>query len=147
MLEDLEKQLGLYYEKYGKSYHDILKQTKLQTHHMQVNKDTDQSHIVYIIPVQDHEKQRQYSQFIARECILCGIRLHGTQVEEWRAMLRISTAMEKCIYFLEKVRMWNDQGRETVPLVEVVELPIPCILHLENRIGEKDYYHFTKRFR
>jgi hypothetical protein len=43
------------------------------------------------------------------------------------------------MYFdLEKVRQWNLDGRETVPLVEVVvELLFPCILHLENHVGEK----------
>lgn len=45
--------------------------------------------------------------------------------------------IEKFIAALEKVRIWKEQARETVPLVEVVELLIPCILHLENRVGEK----------
>jgi len=45
--------------------------------------------------------------------------------------------MEKYIAVLQKVKEWDAQGRETVPLVEVVELIIPCILHLENRVGEK----------
>jgi hypothetical protein len=52
-------------------------------------------------------------------------------------MLRMSIAMEKYIFFLENVRKWNNEGRDTAPLVEVIELLIPCILHLENRIGEK----------
>jgi hypothetical protein len=66
-----------------------------------------------------------------------GVAFIGTQVEEWRVLLHTSVAMEKCILILEKVRQWNLDGRETVPLVEVVELLIPCILHLENRVGEK----------
>ncbi len=45
--------------------------------------------------------------------------------------------MERCIGMLERVQIWKDEGRETVPLVEVIELLIPCILHLENRVGEK----------
>jgi hypothetical protein len=45
--------------------------------------------------------------------------------------------MEKLICMLQKVRNWQAEGTEKVPLVEVVELLIPCILHLENRIGEK----------
>jgi len=35
------------------------------------------------------------------------------------------------------VRQWKEEGRETVPLVELVELLIPCILHLKNGVGEK----------
>ncbi len=38
---------------------------------------------------------------------------------------------------LERAQIWKDEGRETVPLVEVIELLIPCILHLENHVGEK----------
>jgi hypothetical protein len=137
MLEDLERQLGLYFEKHEKAYQEIKSKTMLQTDHMQANKEDEPKHIDYIIPGDDSEKKRQYSQFIARECCLRGISLHGTQVEEWRSLLRSSVAMEKYIYFLEQVRRWNDVGQETVPLVKVVELLIPCILHLENHIGEK----------
>jgi hypothetical protein len=137
MLQDLEQQLGLYFEKHKKTYQDIQSQSRLRTDHMQVDKEEDLNHLDYVIPVDNPEKQRQYTQFIARECRLRDISLHGTQVEEWRSLLRSSVAIEKYIYFLEQVRKWNEMGRETVPLVEVVELLIPCILHLENRISEK----------
>jgi hypothetical protein len=104
---------------------------------MQVDRENDLHHIDYAIPSNDVEKQRLYTQFIARECNLRGLRLHGTQVEEWRCVLRNSIVMEKLICMLQKVRNWQAEGTEKVPLVEVVELLIPCILHLENRIGEK----------
>jgi hypothetical protein len=45
--------------------------------------------------------------------------------------------MERSIESLEKVKQWHEQGRETAPLVEVIELLIPCILHLENHVAEK----------
>lgn len=32
---------------------------------------------------------------------------------------------------------WKDEGILKVPLVHYVEFLIPCILHLENRVGEK----------
>ena len=71
MLDNLDSQLGLYIEKHKKTYHDILTQTKLRTKDMQEN--NDMGHIDFIIPVKDPEKQRQYSQCIARECYLRGI--------------------------------------------------------------------------
>jgi len=52
-------------------------------------------------------------------------------------MLREAVRMERYICFLETVRKWNEDGRDKVPLIEILELLIPCILHLENRIGEK----------
>jgi len=45
--------------------------------------------------------------------------------------------MEHSIESLKTVEQWHEQGRETAPLVEVIELLIPCILHLENRVAEK----------
>jgi hypothetical protein len=137
MLQDLESQLGSYYETHGKTYHQILSSTKLRFDHMQADRETDDHHIDYVIPNNNPEKQRQYTQFIARECRLRGLRLLGTQVEEWRTLLRGSIQMETWISILERVREWNAEGRDAVPLVEVVELLIPCILHLENRVGEK----------
>jgi hypothetical protein len=134
---DLTVHLGDYYEKYGKRYHDTLVASKLRVDHAQVDKDNDINHIDYVIPVNDFQKQRLYTQFIARECNLRGLLLHGTHVEEWRNLLRSAVETEKCIAVLEKVKEWDSQGRETVPLVEVVELIVPCILHLENRVGEK----------
>jgi hypothetical protein len=83
------------------------------------------------------QKQRLYTQFIAKECTLCGLQLQGTHVEECSNLLHSSVEMEKIISVLEKVKEWNCQGRETVPLAEVMELITPCILHLENRVGEK----------
>ena len=137
MLEDLTLQLGEYYEKHGKRYHDILAASKLRVDHAQVDKECDIHHIDFVIPGDDPQKKRMYTQFIARECNIRGIQLHGSHVDEWRNLLRCSVELEKCIAVLEKVKEWKAQGRETVPLVEVVELLIPCILHLENRVGEK----------
>jgi hypothetical protein len=137
LLRDLECKLGAYHERHGKTYQQILSTTKLRVDHMQADRETDEHHIDYIIPAGSMEKQRQYAQFIARECHLRGLQLLGMQVEEWRAMLRGSVAMEKFIAILEKIRQWNFEGQDTLPLVEVVELLIPCILHLENRVGEK----------
>jgi hypothetical protein len=56
---DLEVQLGSYYERHGKLYHDIQQRSKLLTDHMQANKDTDRNHIDYVIPV-DSERQKEY---------------------------------------------------------------------------------------
>ena len=134
---DLEVQLGSYYERHGKRYHYIQQWSKLLTDHMQANKDTDRNHIDYVIPA-DSERQKEYANFIARECILRGIRIDvSNNVEDMQSALRLAVAMEKYIKFLKNVRQWSDSGREFVPLVELVELLIPCILPLENRVGEK----------
>jgi len=69
---------------------------------------------------------------------LRGIRINIQDgVDEWRHELRISIAMESKILLLRKVRQWKQEGILTISLVEFVELLIPCILHLENHVGEK----------
>jgi hypothetical protein len=44
--------------------------------------------------------------------------------------------LEQKIQFLLNVHQWHQEGIEKVPLVEFVERLIPCILHLENHVGE-----------
>ncbi len=95
ILDELEQQLGQYYASHGHTFDEIQSQTNLRRDHMQANRCTDMNHIDYIIPHHDPEKLRQYSQFIARECILQGIQLVGTQVEEWRSVLRESVLLER----------------------------------------------------
>jgi hypothetical protein len=137
MHDELESQLGSYYNRHGQTYEEILSKTKWTTNHMQATKHIDPYHIDYDIPQHDPEKLRQYTQFIARECKLQKINIQGAQLEEWRLLLRQSVAMEKYISYLLNVCKWKNEGRKTVSIVEVVELLIPCDLHLENRVGEK----------
>jgi hypothetical protein len=138
LLTDLDSQLGVYYEKHGKRYQDIISRSRLLTNHMQGNKESDELHIDFVVPPMDDEKQKQYANFIARECIIRGLRIDARDnFEVWRSMLRESVALEKYICFLEHIRKWNEGGHDKVPLIEVLELLIPCILHLENRVGEK----------
>jgi len=138
LLSDLEAQLGSYYERHGKQFHEIRRRSKLQTSHMQANRETDNTHIDYVVPPGNDEKKKEFANFIARECILRGIRIEmSDNLEDWRSALRMSVAMENYVSFLEHVKHWNEQGLETVPLVQIIEFLIPCILHLENRVGEK----------
>jgi len=57
LLRDLEHQLGLYYEKHGKRYHDITARSWLLTNHMQGNKEANELHIDYVVPPSDDEKK------------------------------------------------------------------------------------------
>jgi len=102
---------------------------------MRHNCDT---HIDYIIPNNNPLKKSMYTSFIAKECNLQGIQIDVREgVWVWRQQLRASVALEARINLLNKVRQWKNDGILIVPLVEFVELLILCILHLENRAGEK----------
>jgi hypothetical protein len=93
-------------------------------------------HIEYVVPQDNVEKKREYVQFISNKCQIRSIPLHGT-LEDWRLSLYQSISLEQYITFLESARQWDEEGQKTVALMKVIELLIPCILHCENRVGEK----------
>jgi hypothetical protein len=137
LLDNLNNELGDYYKKYGSHYEAVKRKTKIVTDHMVANKESDINHIDFVISSDDNEKQKQYAQFVSWECYIRGIPLLGSNVEDWRAALRCCITLENQIKFLVQVKEWHNNGRASVPLVEVVEILIPCILHLENRVDEK----------
>ena len=91
----------------------------------------------------DDGKLREFMQYIAQECRLHKISLIG-RMDDWRSAPTASAAMERYFMHLEKVHEWYESGCMEVPLVEVVELFIPRILHLENQVGEKTNLTYTK---
>ncbi len=70
---------------------------------MQLNKETDIMHISYVIPQDDEEKLREYTQFISNECRLRSIPMNG-RLEDWRSALRECVQLENAIRALEKVK-------------------------------------------
>jgi hypothetical protein len=50
LLNSLESQIGAYYEKHGKHYHDIMKRSKILTDCTQASKEADCNHIDYVVP-------------------------------------------------------------------------------------------------
>jgi len=57
---------------------------------------------------------------------------HGRSVDEWRDALRNCLFSEHLIKAFVQLKEWHETGRTEIPLVEIIELLIPCILHLEN---------------
>lgn len=137
LVEGLDAELGDYYDRYGSHYDAVRSRSKIVTDHMVANKESDINHIDYVIPPDDDEKLKEYTQFILQECYIRGIPLIGSNLKDWRVALRSCICMENKIKLLQQVKDWQKSGRTTVPLVEVVELLIPCILHLESRSAKK----------
>jgi hypothetical protein len=135
-LEELDVVLGRYHERHGKTYAEVRRESKLKTDHMQVNKSSDVKHVDLSIEHGIPEQVRQYAQFISRECMIRGIPVTGT-VTDWQAALKCCVLLEKSLDMLDSVKQWRESRGLNVPLVEVIEILIPCILHLENRVNEK----------
>jgi len=136
LLEELEKVLAHYNERHGKTYAEVKLESRLNTDHMQANKSTDVRHVDFSIEGASPEQVRQYAQFISRECTIRGIPLDGS-ISDWQAALKSSVALERGLELLDLSRQWHESGRTEVPLVDIIEILIPCILHLENRCNEK----------
>jgi hypothetical protein len=137
LLSELDGELKAYMDRCSVSYNEIKKKSKLLTDPLQVNKESDISHIDYIIPENDIGRKSEFSMFIARECALRKIPTHGKSADEWREALRSCVLMERRINFLMSIKEWHNSGNDSIPLMAIIELLIPCILHLENRVGEK----------
>jgi len=135
-LEELDVVLGCYHERHGKSYAEVRLESKLKMDHMQVNKSSDVKHVDFSIEHGSPEQVRQYAHFILRECMIRGIPVTGT-VTDWQAALKCCFLLEKSLDMLDLVKQLHESGRLNVPLVEVLENLIPCILHLENCAKEK----------
>ncbi len=86
LLQWLQDELGSYHECHWKTFDKIRMKSKLCTDFLQVNKETDIMHIEYVIPYNDEDKVREYTQFISRECRLQSIPLCG-RLEDWRMSL------------------------------------------------------------
>jgi hypothetical protein len=78
LLCDLELQLGSYYEHHQNHYRDIMLRSKLLMDHMHTNRETDKLHIDYVVPPGDNQKKAEYRNFIARECLLRGVRVDNS---------------------------------------------------------------------
>jgi hypothetical protein len=137
LLHDLKNSVGQYYDKYEIGYHCVQSETKLLTDPTQADREVDIHHIDYV-PENKPMKKREYTQFISKECMIQNINIRGLNIDEWQKFLHECIKLEKKNQFLLTVRQWHQEGVNKVPLVAFVELFIPCILHLENCIGEKN---------
>jgi hypothetical protein len=124
LLQSLQDELGSYHEGHWKTFDEIRKKSKLQTNFLQVDKATDIMHTEYVVPQNDEDKVREYMQFISWDFRIRSIPCCG-RLEDWQMALFQSVQMEHSIESLENVKQWHEQGRETAPLVEVIELLIP----------------------
>ncbi len=104
---------------------------------MQANKEADVKHIEFSLQHKSSGQVKTHAQFISREYMIRRISLLGS-VADWQAALKSSVAMERCLELLHLTKQWYDSGRTHVPLVEVIQILIPCILHLESCVNKKN---------
>jgi hypothetical protein len=80
------------------------------------------------------EAQRFFSNLVTTELRLRGLHLYGN-MEERRIRLEKLLIVEQKIDLISQAVLRGDEGKEAAMLL--ISQAIPCILHLENRVGEK----------
>jgi len=66
LLQELEAELGDYKNRNGKQFDEVLKKRRIQRDHAMVGKESNINHIDFIVPDNNDEKLKQYTQFISR---------------------------------------------------------------------------------
>lgn len=80
---------------YKKEFHLVQKDIKLMTDLTQANREIDIHHIDYVIPENEPSKKGKCIQFIAKECLLHKINIHGGSANEWHEFLCECIKLEK----------------------------------------------------
>ncbi len=78
-----------------------------------------------MIPENEPSKKGKCIQFIAKECLLHKINIHGGSANEWHEFLCECIKLEKKNQILLTMHQWHQEGVDKVPLVEFMELLIP----------------------
>jgi hypothetical protein len=59
MMDVFEAQLGIYYERHFRHYHDKIKRSKQLSEHTQANNENNHIHIVFVVPPFNNERQKE----------------------------------------------------------------------------------------
>jgi len=134
----LEQLLNLYLSHSGASYTDIKNNTKIIYDPCDPLKETNKDNIDFIPTGSTDEQLVQanmyFSQLLNAELRLRGLSLSGTR-EDRRNRLKARLKVEQQLSIISQAVERGVIGKEAALML--IEQAIPCIMHLENRVGEK----------
>ncbi len=136
--QKLEEHLTLYVSQNGTHYTDIRRKTKIVYDPTDTLRTSNPYNVEYR-PQGDTaatlaEAQRFFSNLVTTELRLRRLHLYGN-MEERRIRLEKLLIVEQKIDLISQAVLRGDEGKEAAMLL--ISQAIPCILHLENRVGEK----------
>ena len=133
--ELLRQKMGRYLESYGKDFEHVKKRSKIVYQPSAVNKQWDSMNIEFVPAGESElEERAAFGTLVMEELRLRQLSLSGN-FEERRARLKEVLALEQTIKLMQRAVQRNSEGKEAALLL-IKQVP-PCIMHLENRIGEK----------
>jgi hypothetical protein len=128
----------LYLANCGDSFNEVQSKTKLTYDPCDLNKDNNMYNIDYI-PIgatedESMEARTFFSNLLSSELRLRGLPQNGN-LEERRERLRAHLKVEQRIKLISDAVARGKEGAEAALIL--LSQAIPCIMHLENRVGEK----------
>jgi hypothetical protein len=136
--QQLERHLNLYLQTNGQHYSDVKRQSKIGYDPNDLCRENNKYNIDFIVNGVDDadrmEALRFFSNLLTMELRLRKLPLYGN-LEERRERLRIILKVEQKLDIITQAISRGEEGREAALML--ISQAIPCIMHMENRVGEK----------
>jgi hypothetical protein len=137
-LEELEQQLNVYLDNCGASFKEIRSKTKIIYNPCDLTRESNMYNVDYIPSgATDEEKLNSlsfFSNLLSTELQLRKLSRQGS-LEERRRRLRNFLQVEEKLFLIAQALRRGAEGKEAALML--IMQAIPCIMHLENRVGEK----------
>jgi len=135
----LRAELGDYIETIGATIEDIRQRSRIVYNPTAIDKETNINNIEFVISTEDDtdadmEQLFYFNSLLNEELQLRSMDLDGT-LGDRRERLKNQLMQEERIMLMQKAIERSAQGREAALML--IHQAIPCIMHLENRSGEK----------
>jgi hypothetical protein len=135
----LRAELGDYIQLIGATVEDIRQRSRIKYNPNAIDKETDINNIEFVLSTEDDtdadmEQVFYFNTLLNEELQLRNMPLDGT-LGERRERLKNQLAQEERILLMQKAIERSEQGKEAALML--IHQAIPCIMHLENRSGEK----------
>ncbi len=134
----MREQLEDYFNNCGSSFNDIRRATKIIYDPTDENAVINPFNIDFLCIANNEQGNaaltRDFSNLVTKELRLRKLSLQGSLEERWQRLKQFLIVEVKLERIQESISR-GDEGKETAQML--ISQIIPCIMHLENRVGEK----------
>jgi hypothetical protein len=134
----LENEHGEFLRSCGATLNEIKKQSKIKYNPTAIDKEVDIYNIEFAPSGEESDAEIEklffFNTLVTEELTLHNMPIKGT-LGERRERLRKQLLVEERIIFMQLAVQRREMGREAAMML--IQQAIPCIMHLENRSGEK----------
>jgi hypothetical protein len=131
----LQEDMDDYFQKVGATLHNVLKQSKIKYKPNAIDKHCDVYNIDFVASGNDYMAALFFfSSLVMEELKLHNMPLTGS-LEERREALKCQLLVEEMLQLIKPAIDQSELGKAAALML--IKQAIPCIMHLENRVGEK----------